>query len=292
MFEEMREWNGNVINKTRDYYGDDDMDSDEGQSELDGKFPVGCNRCSKCFASFPAMFEHRSYAHNVLACPKHKCHSEFDSEADKLKHMRLRHKYEEKSVEKWKEKSECPYDGCDAFFYNEYALIMHVRLHQGSQLSKCYICSSVFPDPMQLLQHLEHGPHRDEKPFTCVYCGVVRQTVMAIQYHLKQEHSDAKCFNCYICSRRFNSEESLELHLLEHVGKPFTCCVCRRQFKKANVYAGHMLKCHDITVHYKFTNAETVGTISDCSTSPITYQLFHKNGEQIHESCPPAYLLN
>ncbi|XP_060072162.1 zinc finger protein 62 homolog [Ylistrum balloti] len=157
---------------------------------------------------------------------------------------------------------ERPYacEKCPKAFRQKSSLKSHLHLHETQKviehiLSKrtdkeagllqqrdafgCSICDSTFSDVPSISSHI-NKVHFKELYHACDVCSKRFDSMQSLEEH-QTAHVDSKNYACGICGRDFSEEDELSDHLNEHpTAKPFKCQVCYTQFISLTVFATHM----------------------------------------------------
>ncbi|GIY82732.1 hypothetical protein CDAR_581141 [Caerostris darwini] len=79
-----------------------------------------------------------------------------------------------------------------------------------TEFSKCFVCSSIFPNLQQLIDHCRQQ-HTD-KPFVCDLCGRAIKYLRNFKHH-QMVHSGEKPHECQECERIPFIVESAAYHI-------------------------------------------------------------------------------
>ena len=128
---------------------------------------------------------------------------------------------------------------CNKGFRVNYAYQAHIRIHTGERPFECTVCNKRFTENNGLLRHqrtlscrrtfvrskqLHHEKvhtSMEEKLYNCGTCGKSYKREGCLKKH------GCNTFTCNTCSKRFNSNANLEIHIRVHTGeKPFCCASC------------------------------------------------------------------
>ncbi|GIX66920.1 hypothetical protein CDAR_552741 [Caerostris darwini] len=63
----------------------------------------------------------------------------------------------------------CPIDTCASWFFHNWKLTRHLKIHTGQKSFQCGVCSRSFVHPHNLITH--NRVHSGEKPYSCGTCG-------------------------------------------------------------------------------------------------------------------------
>ncbi|ELU08264.1 hypothetical protein CAPTEDRAFT_189169 [Capitella teleta] len=119
----------------------------------------------------------------------------------------------------------CSWPACHKGFSSNAELQRHLMIHTNEkpftcplESLVCYVCKSVYPDRLQMLQHM-HCSHsldpRHVKPYGCAWknCGKGFPSRAELLRH-SLVHTKAKPFECPVCGRRFSLKGNLTKHFI------------------------------------------------------------------------------
>ncbi|KAH7975060.1 hypothetical protein HPB49_023040 [Dermacentor silvarum] len=120
-----------------------------------------------------------------------------------------------------------------------------VGLENEAGTFRCDCCIFTCASDAELAEHkraLLHVPgHRN--CFRCHYCRVAFKHHDRLMVHL-QKHTGSGSFDCFLCVRKFASEQNLLRHVKTVHGAPenFPCHLCPRKFTRKDNLLAHIRK--------------------------------------------------
>ena len=99
-------------------------------------------------------------------------------------------------------------------------------VHLKQKPFKCITCGQLFSLNPDLKKHVD-AVHLGKRPFTCGDCGATYAQAANLKAHVSSQHSSAPPrYSCTHpgCESIFKSQDSLNLHMMNHTGeRPFPC---------------------------------------------------------------------
>ena len=137
-----------------------------------------------------------------------------------------------------------------AFDYHEIPYIgkTEEQKHQVNKIKDnrvpCMICNKSFKQKNSLKNHLK--THSGELPFKCKLCDKGFAQKGNMKSHIEKSHAiNKKRSSCFMCSRSFKSETSLQIHMQKHKGElSFICPFCSYGFTQKGNMKSHIQKLH------------------------------------------------
>ncbi|XP_061742743.1 gastrula zinc finger protein XlCGF48.2-like isoform X2 [Nerophis ophidion] len=84
------------------------------------------------------------------------------------------------------------------------------------------------------------GGSQADKPFSCSECGKRFERNQSLNVHMRT-HTGEKPFLCPICGKEFNRSHHLTAHMRTHTGEnPFSCSICGKDFNRRHHLRAHM----------------------------------------------------
>ncbi|XP_050316288.1 zinc finger protein 43-like isoform X2 [Anthonomus grandis grandis] len=140
---------------------------------------------------------------------------------------------------------------CDAKYYTQSNLNIHIRKHTNEKPYVCSTCGKCFTSSNEIWQHNKvHNPIRN---YICDECQKSFKTHSNLRTHKLQMHQDPSSWKyiCTICGKRFPLNTNLVKHMRRHEGiKPFNCHLCPKSFVEKIDLSAHLIS-HSNERHYK-----------------------------------------
>lgn len=163
---------------------------------------------------------------------------------------------------------------CGKKLMNKRNLIHHYRVHTNEKPFTCSECNRAFSSKEKLKLHSKS--HSDTRPHSCTHCkksfiqkghlvkhmkvhvsNLMQAKELLLQSILFYQFPDAK-IKCTMCTKSFNTEETLSKHALTHLGiaKPYECRFCQKPFKSNSHLMEHErthVSEYYLTIHFCMT---------------------------------------
>ncbi|KAF7274024.1 hypothetical protein GWI33_013290, partial [Rhynchophorus ferrugineus] len=265
------------------YSKDLDNSGSENLNPVTTKYIVENGKVRKLAEGEEAQLDEKISIIEVHSCPN--CTLQFPNLNHFLKHKCSNAKMSNKRSKKLvKVKEELRYQCtfCQAIYSNLIALNDHMKAHLvhddtgmvfkktiTMSLHECEVCHTKFPSFKQLRLHSRmHEPVKTKKidppvlynimgeedgdvsnngereVFQCPVCQkVYDKGYEAVHMKMHQEH---EVHICYVCNRKFDTKENLEMHIKAHSGtKKFACSYCKKPFTNYKALENHVVnQCH------------------------------------------------
>nr|XP_054760079.1 zinc finger protein 271-like [Lytechinus pictus] len=147
---------------------------------------------------------------------------------------------------------------------------------------KCKHCPRRFVYRHRLRRH-EYKVHLGGAKFSCSFCTKGFDMESQLLVHV-QKHTNNRPFKCTLCTKSFASQSALDNHQKEHTGeKPHKCDVCERGFGTRKLMTKHKLRVH--------SNKEKKFVCSFCGKRFLAGK-DHKIHERRHKGIRPFVCLS
>ncbi|XP_035896079.1 gastrula zinc finger protein XlCGF57.1-like [Anopheles stephensi] len=195
-----------------------------------------CTQCPKSFARSDNLRAHEKN-HSLerrYKCPQ--CSQRF-KRMDAVKvHMYVRHKlYVETHFHV------CSY--CNTFFETKEQLDTHIGKHRREKQFVCHSCGKTFAELLRYELHMEKHttPTSDTETFECFHCSKLFDSKKQLAVHIRY-HTAEKLYKCKYCDKAFARKPDLKIHEDYHTGtKNHTCRTCGKSFYQKSTLKTHML---------------------------------------------------
>ena len=191
-------------------------------------------KCRFCVASFPTQMPlsaHEKLHTGQVSYDCEQCDATFPHPSGLKRHVEKQHTA--KCVFKC---SMCKYETKLEHYYKR-----HMEKHDANKDLKCEDCNESFISKLSYRKH-RRSVHDEEKPLICVICRVAFDSRSKYYSHMNSVHkTEERQFKCPTCDKSFNSNCSLQDHILIHTGeKPHKCSVCKYAFRLKGSLNVHM----------------------------------------------------
>lgn len=250
----------------------------------DGTFPLlrplKCDRCDFKSFSYPRLARHRVTHTGVYPhqCPE--CNKQFVFRDQMTRHVQSVHRkvrlscqqcprlfFSEKLFQQHLDAHRLgqgfPCTMCDNFYETKAALDHHSQSHEASLPYQCELCKQRFKYSQGLSIHRRFRHSKEARSssqwksgdhtwrHSCDICRIRFKYQSSLAAHRLNRHTDAERLTCTYCSRSFNSQSVLALHIRSHTGeKPHVCPHCSKAFSIPNNLKNHIITQH--TKEFKF----------------------------------------
>lgn len=217
-----------------------------------GVYPHQCPECSKQFVFRDQMTRHVQTVHRKVRLTCSRCPRLFFSEKLFQQHLdahRLGQGF--------------PCTMCDNFYETKAALDHHSQSHEASLPYQCELCKQRFKFSQGLSIHRRFRHSNEARSssqwksgdhtwhHSCDVCHIRFKYQSSLAAHRLNRHTDTERLTCTYCSRSFNSQSVLALHIRSHTGeKPHVCPHCSKAFSIPNNLKNHIITQH--TKEFKF----------------------------------------
>ncbi|ODM94039.1 putative zinc finger protein [Orchesella cincta] len=225
-----------------------------------GPGSYSCKNCSQTFKSSVQLMEHRSRVHgHVWKCKL--CGSKFSLRAKMIEHMQSHSK---------KKAHRCKI--CDKAYDRSDVLRLHMKRFHRNEAPPSVLKSKELetgdngrddhdpipaeddsqtdapPTPAASTQGVlpEVEPIYENR-FICKPCDISFRLFEELEEHLVESHAEKESSTCNICTRKFQDNYCLKLHMKVHSEtKPLTCFICSKTYKEKNTFFYHIKDSHQI----------------------------------------------
>lgn len=158
---------------------------------------------------------------------------------------------------------------CGKTLANASILTKHMRVvHCDVRRYVCSLCGARRKTSNALKMHME--THQTALEYACLYCTKKFNREFNLKLHIKAMHTNPPSLNhaCTLCPRTFKRRMNLLDHLQTHSdATPFQCHECPNAYKTKLTLYNHVKTKHDPGVKYKFKTLENATIVMDCSSS-------------------------
>lgn len=210
-----------------------------------------CTICLKKFQSFKLLNAHYKI-HNKVIC---RICDALMSDTDLKDHLKSNHISIIHSCEE-----------CDAVFYNETALTVHMKvIHESeSENAQCIMCLKDFNKDTLVTHNCKYKcPECTEMPcihhkyliscreqilkhvtkIKCIDCDYVCRKRSLLITHANRDHLNYHPFTCNYCSMQYYSKTSLRKHIVDVHPETYVCELCHQDFNIKKEFDNHTLTC-------------------------------------------------
>ncbi|KAF9418160.1 hypothetical protein HW555_004970, partial [Spodoptera exigua] len=136
---------------------------------------------------------------------------------------------------------------CSLHFKSQDVLSQHKLSHR--RRFKCLQCSYTCKRWAQCLSHRTKCGGIVE-PTICEECSKIFNNEHSLKVHMKI-HKTEKKYCCAECGKKFMSKQHLRVHIRSHSGmKPFSCTQCARSFSTSSNLRAHSAVHTEFPIHY------------------------------------------
>ncbi|XP_077288468.1 uncharacterized protein LOC143912894 [Arctopsyche grandis] len=194
-----------------------------------------CPICGDRFHMASGLRQHLKYHRGIKPHACDLCDKRYFSPHLLREHVRCAH-----SSNRYNHK--CPI--CDKKFTAKSTLKMHMNTHTGERAHACETCGKRYTRRTYLRAHLRtHTAEPPPRMFQCSYedCSQRFNAKVALEVHIRREHTHERPFTCELCGKSFLSLPGLNDHRRAHTGeKPEKCSVCSNRFVNKQSLKKHM----------------------------------------------------
>ena len=149
------------------------------------------------------------------------------------------------TVEKQETELKC-YECSKEFIYSTH-LREHMKIEHGKEEAfQCHICFKTFKQLSAVNFHLKQMHSDNKQNFNCTVCPASFKTSVKFRLHMKGEHNQENVFPCPNCSKSFKEARSVNLHVrkVHRNERPFVCNFCSKSFQVAGNLERHVKGTH------------------------------------------------
>ncbi len=194
-----------------------------------------CTKCERAFTSEKKLSEHLARHNRTFTCPQDGCTKEvFPTRGEIRKHFRVVHKTGHKDLlmcsicrmefltqEQLDDHTTAKHNFicsiCGETFRKLSECTKHRASAHGGESLYCALCSQHFTTKGAHSKHMMR--HRQKGKLMCEECGKEFTAQSTLYHHKKAFHQGIQPYKCTICSKSFNFNVSLKLHMLKHQGQ-------------------------------------------------------------------------
>ena len=247
------------------------------KEHLVGDFRHKCDQCDKTFALKYQFEKHRKIQHtsnSSIICDK--CGQEFRTQTYLRNHLKLVHNlYDIPKEDTIKKCDKCEIEFEKPENFNDHLKQCLVELKNF----ECKMCESQWVSHLSLWQHIavDHKLIRH----ICDTCGHVSTTLWGLKKHQKLVHEKIYKYVCHLCAKPLNSNEKLNVHMINVHGigeRKFKCDQCDKSFATSNLLKNH------------FESHHAKKTLYQCEQCPKTFWMksyLNTHVRRIHDKIRP-----
>ena len=247
------------------------------KEHLVGDFRHKCDQCDKTFALKYQFEKHRKIQHtsnSSIICDK--CGQEFRTQTYLRNHLKLVHNlYDIPKEDTIKKCDKCEIEFEKPENFNDHLKQCLVELKNF----ECKLCESQWVSHLSLWQHIavDHKLIRH----ICDTCGHVSTTLWGLKKHQKLVHEKIYKYVCHLCAKPLNSNEKLNVHMINVHGigeRKFKCDQCDKSFATSNLLKNH------------FESHHAKKTLYQCEQCPKTFWMksyLNTHVRRIHDKIRP-----
>lgn len=147
-------------------------------------------------------------------------------------------------------------DRCPEVFQDTTLFNGHKRTHDGLLPYTCEICNVDFSSLLDMQLHSIEN-HTEDRALPCPDCNEVLNSRQGLSRHRKRVHDPnfveptSSPFICEICANVYTTKQSLKRHIYSHTPdeRPYVCDFCQRKFSNLNALKAHLNRHKGIKNH-------------------------------------------